>query len=131
MLTKIPFLVAFNTLLLITSGILVFHFLVLTGLIPYRIVWGGRLRTPEMMMRFEIISLFVNIFFLLFLYLKEKHYQAEQPARWINAVLWAFGALYAINTLANLTSLSITETLIFTPLTLVLSLFTVRIALEK
>lgn len=131
MFYKIPFTVAFNTLLVITSGIIVFHFLVLTGLIPYLFVWGGRLRTPEEMMRFEIVSLFINIFFLLVLYLKIKRHREEQTTRWANGLLWAFGALYSLNTLANLAAVSSIETLVFTPLTLILALFTVRVALEK
>lgn len=131
MLNRIPFSFAFNSLLAITSGILVYHFLIITELIPYANVWGGRLRTQDEMIRFESISILVNAIFLLVLYLKIKRYRAHQRATWVNAFLWGFMMLFLINTVGNLLSFSGMETLVFTPLTLILAIFSARVAMPK
>ncbi|MBU1821706.1 MAG: hypothetical protein KKG00_09395, partial [Bacteroidetes bacterium] len=54
-----------------------------------------------------------------------------QSSTWINGILWLFVAVFALNTLGNLVSFSSLETIVFTPLTTLLALFTARVALEK
>lgn len=44
----------------ILSSILVFHALVLVGVIPFGIVWGGRLKDHNQMVTFESVSSFLN-----------------------------------------------------------------------
>jgi hypothetical protein len=131
MLNRIPFLFAFNTLLVLTTGVLMYHFLILTEVIPFTAVWGGRLRTQDEMIQLESLSILVNALFLMVLYLKIRRYRAGQSVTWINATLWLFVVLYLLNTLGNLVSFSSLETIVFTPLTLILALFTARLALEK
>lgn len=108
-----------------------YHFLILSEFIPYTHVWGGRIRTQDEMIRFESVSILVNAVFLLVLYLKIKRHRAHQPAPWANALLWGFVVLFGVNTVGNLISFSSLETLIFTPMTLLLAIFTARVALEK
>ncbi len=131
MLKRIPFLFAFNTLLAITTGVLIYHLLILTEIIPFTAVWGGRLRTRDEMFRFESISLLINSCFILILYIKIRRLRNGQSSTWINGILWLFVAVFALNTLGNLVSFSSLETIVFTPLTTLLALFTARVALEK
>jgi hypothetical protein len=131
MLPRIPFLFAFNALLIITSGILLFHIAIMMEYIPYAQVWGGRVRSQNEMIRFERISILVNAVFLLIIYLKIKRYRAYRPTPWINALLWVFSVVYLINTVGNLMSFSNTETIVFTPLTLILAILSARVAMEK
>jgi hypothetical protein len=49
----------------------------------------------------------------------------------IRLALWAMAALFLLNTLGNLLSTNEFEKLVFTPLTLLLSLFSFRLALSK
>ena len=42
----------------------IFHFLVMVKVIPYKMVWGGRLKSDSDMYRFEMGSLMVNLVFL-------------------------------------------------------------------
>ena len=65
-----------NTLIKITLGILVallvFHFLIITGYIPYDQVWAGRLQSRTEMLYFEGISIGVNTFMVLALLIKYR-----------------------------------------------------------
>lgn len=45
-------------ILLILAPMILFHLLVLTGVIPFGIVWGGRLSNQQEIIRFEAISIF-------------------------------------------------------------------------
>ncbi|MGV3588417.1 MAG: hypothetical protein ACO1OF_15540 [Adhaeribacter sp.] len=51
-------------LLLILSLIVIFHLLVMVGVIPFNIVWGGRLKSTSEMLLFETISIFMNLIML-------------------------------------------------------------------
>lgn len=51
-------------LLVILSATIVFHVLVLVKIIPYKIVWGGRLKTDADMYKFELVWMILNLFFL-------------------------------------------------------------------
>ena len=44
-------------LVLILSVLLVFHFLILLKIVPYNIIWGGRLKSNKEMYRFETVSI--------------------------------------------------------------------------
>lgn len=130
MLKKIPFLFAVKTVLLIVGFTLVFHILVLSQIIPYNIVWGARIQNKQQMFVFEAVSLSLN-FFMLFLVLVKGGYITWQINHTVvKTFLWVFSALFALNTLGNLASNNVLETVIFTPLTLLLSMLFVRLALE-
>ncbi len=49
----------------------------------------------------------------------------------LKVLLWLMFAMFALNTIGNLLSKNLTEALIFTPLTLLLALFSFRLAVEK
>ena len=53
--------------LIIYSLSIVFHLLVLIKIIPYKMVWGGRLKSDIDMYKFEAVSLTVNLLFLFIL----------------------------------------------------------------
>lgn len=51
---------AYSTIIIMILTI-IFHILILTGVVPYEITWGGRLKSYEDMLRFETVSILVNI----------------------------------------------------------------------
>lgn len=126
----IPFHLAYKSLQVITVGIMLYHLLIITGLIPYTAVWGGRLNSSTRMIQFESVSLMVNGIFLLTIFLKSKRQQTGQSSTIANLTLWSFVLLYILNTLGNLVSISSLEAIIFTPFTLILAILTARVALE-
>jgi hypothetical protein len=120
-----------NGLLVLLSLVVGFHLLVLTGVIPYQIVWGGRLKTQEQMLRFEVVSVLLNLLMLAVVGVKARVLKWAIPPVIIKVGLWVMGGLFLANTVGNLFSTNEFEKLVFTPLTLLLALFSLRLAMSK
>lgn len=118
-------------LLIILSLMVVFHVLVLTGIIPFDIVWGGRLKTHGQMLNFEASSIFINLVMLGIVSLKAGLLKAPVSPFFIRTALWGMFALFLLNTLGNLASVNDFEKMVFTPMTLLLALFSLRLAVDK
>ena len=131
LINKIGFNIAIKTMLLILSLVLVYHVLIVSQLIPYEAVWGGRLTSISQMYRFETTSIIINIFILLILLIKGTFIRISLPTRLINSLLVLFSLLFALNTIGNIFSSNIWEAIIFTPITLMASILCYRIAIEK
>lgn len=121
---------ATNALLIIFSLVLIFHVLVLLGIIPFGIVWGGRLKSNEEMIPFEITSILLNALMLVIVAIHADILQWNINRRVIKVALWIMVGLFFINTIGNIFSKSQMEQVIFTPLTLLLSVFSLRLAIE-
>ena len=112
-------------------AIIAYHVLIISGVIPYEATWGGRLKTDEEMYRFEAISISMNLLILLVVAIKGGHVKAIKPGKVINILLWVFAVLFALNTVGNIFSENIIEAIVFTPVTLLFSLFCYRMAVER
>ncbi|WP_416866992.1 MAG: hypothetical protein ACMVP2_05550 [Imperialibacter sp.] len=112
------------------SLVLVYHLTIITGLIPYEATWGGRLQNREQMLRFETVSIVVNLFILTVILMKGGYLKLKLPTMVLKVFLWAFAVLFAFNTAGNLASTSMLELIIFTPLTAVSAVFCARMAVE-
>lgn len=98
--------------------VVAFHILIITGIIPFSIVWGGKLGSRADMFRFETVSLLVNTIFIVILRVKKFCILEGINNRWITGILWVFMALFLANTVGNLFAESLLEKLVFTPITL-------------
>jgi hypothetical protein len=77
------------------------HFLILFKIVPYHLVWGGRLKNDMEMYIFEVVSISVNIFLSLILIANLgviKHKFMNSCIRW---VLWAYFVVFVLNTVGN------------------------------
>ena len=119
---------AFYGLVGILSAITIFHVLILSGIIPFQIVWGGRLENREQMLQFEMISLLLNACMLLVIGIRGGLVKVTINPLIIRILLWAMCGLFILNTLGNVLSNNTLETIIFTPLTLLLAIFSWRLA---
>lgn len=99
-------------------GVLLFHGLVITQIIPYTIVWGGKLKNTSEMYVFEIVSIAINLLLLVTILLKTNMIKHQISPKIIHGILWVFVFIFALNTLGNLFAESWVEKLVFTPLTL-------------
>lgn len=91
-----------NITLIIVSALLVFHVGIFFKIIPYEIVWGGRLQNNNEMYLFESISILLNVILGLLLLVKGKKIPVTISHKFINAGLWFFVGLFALNTVGNL-----------------------------
>ena len=131
MIQKIPFKLAVNIVLLIISLIVVMHITVLLQFIPYQMVWGGRLNSVSEMQQFELISIIINLLVLYIVSTKGGYLNFGISKKMLQIILWILVALFALNTVGNLFAVTLFEKLVFTPLTLVLSVLCFRIVKEK
>ena len=113
------------------TGVLVFHALVLTGVIPYTIVWAGKINTVAEMRKLEVGSILVNAFAIFMLVLKADYVKHRVPVKILNAIIWLLAVLFSLNTIGNLFAKSGFELYFFTPLTFILSVLCLRIVIDK
>lgn len=109
----------------------VFHLLVMTGIIDFHIVWGGRLKDREEMLVFESISLITNGLFL-WITAQRIAFARRIFPEWLLRVLFGLmTVLFVLNTLGNLVSLSRLEMFISTPITAISAACCLLLALGK
>ena len=116
-------------MLVLFSLILVFHLLVLSGIVPYDIAWGGRLKSREEMFVFESVSILLNTFMMIVVAVRSKFLSTSVNRKVITGILWGMTILFSLNTVGNLFAVSSWETIIFTPITCLLSILSLRLAL--
>lgn len=106
------FMIGLNTL------VILFHVFVLLEVIPYDIVWAGKLGSAEEMIKMELVSIFINLLLLIVLVIKIKWIKWNIPEKLLNGILWVYIVLFVLNTIGNLFAKTMFEKLVFTPLTL-------------
>ena len=110
--------VALISMFFILGIVLIFHTLILTELIPYDKVWAGKLNSVEEMKSFETISILLNAFMLIVLYLKYRKLGQGTTSKVIDLLIWIFAGFFVLNTVGNLFSKSMVELILGTLLTL-------------
>ena len=131
MIQKIPFKVAISLFLTLLSLVLIFHFLVILQIIPYTIVWAGKIENDAQMALFESISILINFILLTAILVKGNILRLKINRKIIQVILYLFVVIFALNTVGNLFAKMSLETYIFTPLTFISAFLCLRIALEK
>jgi hypothetical protein len=112
---------ALKLLLGLFIAVIIFHLLIVFQVIPYTIVWAGKLKTIDEMYAFEAASISINVFLVAVLLLKGNYVKHRISDKILNAILLIFVALFALNTIGNLLAESLFEKIVFTPLTLLSS----------
>lgn len=127
---RIPFSTAKNATIAILLLVTLFNLLVMLGIVPYNIVWGGRLQNTEEMIAFELVSIIINLL-IIFIVLLKAGRVLPSASKLAYVLAWLLPIIYFFGILGNLASTSAIERALFVPVTLLLFTFTLRIALEK
>jgi hypothetical protein len=118
-------------ILLITFGLLfIFQGLIVLNIIPYNIVWGGQLNEEN----YKVMSLFSIIIICLFMAIiaiKMKFIKSNILDRLGTIGAWIIFIYLILNTVGNIASASSVESIIFTPITIIMSIFALVLALSK
>jgi len=128
MMRKIPLRLAVNAILSTLGLVVVFHLGVLSGLVPHDIVWGGKFEEESQLIKFEIASLIINALMILVVATKGQYVKIRLPLKMLTVMLWLMTLLFALNTIGNLFAKTLTETIIFTPITFTLAVLCYRVA---
>ena len=118
-------------LIVLLSASLVFHFGVILKIVPYKIVCGGRLKSDTEMYRFEIVSILINFVFLFIILVQSGMLFVAVPQKIMTVVLWIMAALFLFNTFGNAVSKNRIERWVFTPLTIILTILSLILALTN
>jgi len=122
---------AINSMIALLTAVLVFHTLVLTGVISYAIVWGGKITIAADMRKLEVISILVNTFSILILLLKAGYIKNKISVKPLNAIILLLAVLFSLNTIGNLFAESRFELYVFTQLTFISAVLCLRIVINK
>ena len=119
------------TALAILSAVVLFHVLVVSGIVPKTIVWGGRLSDPAQVVRAEIVSIMILLVTAAIVAMRWRSLAQGAPNVVAAVGTWVLVGLFAVNTVGNLFAKTLFERAVFTPLTLLLALLMLRLALER
>lgn len=122
MLNSISKTRALKIILGLLTSVIVFHLLIIIRIIPFEIVWAGKLKSVSEMYVFEGVSIFVNIILMTVLLLKGNIIKHRINDKIITGILWFFVLVFTLNTVGNLLAKSLFEKIVFTPLTLISAL---------
>ena len=117
-------------MLALFSCAILFHLLVVTGVIPYAFVWGGRLESETQMYRLELVSLVINLAVIAVVAIKAGYIKPLFPPKVVTALLWILVVVFSLNTVGNLFAHSMLESLLLTPITLIGAALLARMAVE-
>ncbi len=118
---------AIKGMMIVPVFIIIFHMFIVTGIIPYSIVWGGRLTSTAEMLQFEAVSIGINLLVIALFAAEAGYLRKRLPHTIKNIVLWGLFGLFIANTVANVFAVSWIEKIIFTPLTLLFAVWTYQV----
>lgn len=127
-INKISLKITFLLLNTLFSIIIVFHLLVILGLIDFKYIWGGRINNIEEMYVFETISIVLNLLFIFLISLYKKLIEQNKSLKVLKYLFLAVSLLFFVNTIGNIFAVNKLEMLIATPLTFVLSILCFRLS---
>lgn len=110
----------------------IFHLLIIFNVIPADIVWGGKIKdTSTNVLLLELIALAVTLVFILIIAIKTTYIKSVKYRRLVYIGVWIIFIYLILNTLGNFASEHIIEKTVLAPLTLIMSFFALRLAIEK
>ena len=115
-------------MLLLLSLFLILHIMIIVKIIPYTIVWGGRLKSDKEMIRFELYSIIINVLLILVILEQESFVDIGIPGRFIPYLQWLMAGMFFFNSLGNANSKNRIERWFFTPVTIALTIFSCILA---
>jgi hypothetical protein len=120
---------AANVLLVGLGLLAVFHVFVLSGAAPGDMVWGGTADgLSGRLVVLETVGLTVTLLFALLVAAKAGYIRAAGLRRPARIGMWIVFAFFVVNVLGNLASTSTLEKVVFTPVSVVMALFSLRLA---
>ena len=119
-----------NIILIVLALLGIFHLLLILGIVPQTIAWGGQTdESSDNIVVLELVAFVVLLFFALIVAIKIGYVKLK--LNFVNVGLWVMFVYFVLNAVGNLASTNLMETIIFTPVTIILALLSLRLAIEK
>jgi len=121
------------TALLAGLGVLAaFHLIVMLGVLPGTMVWGGRAGGPDgNVVVMELVGLVLTLIFMLVTAVRSERLRAPGLAGAAAVGAWVVFGFFLLSFVGNLASTSALERAIFIPFSALLALLALRVALRK
>ena len=116
-------------LLIILGLLIIFHILIVVGIVPYNIVWAGKIKSKKELLLMESISLFISVMAMIIVGSKTKNLIFIEDPTIVNIGMWILLALFIFNTIGNLTAKNPIEKYGFGTLTILISFLLLRIVI--
>ncbi|MBN1824926.1 MAG: hypothetical protein JW958_01585 [Candidatus Eisenbacteria bacterium] len=123
---------AADILLVLLVALALFHVLILLGVLPSGIVWGGRAEGAAGGFRaMEAVSLAITGIMAFVVAARAGHLGSPRLGKAVRAALWVMFVYFLLNIAGNLASRSGVERAVFTPFSVILALLVLRVASER
>lgn len=109
----------------------VMHVLILFRVLPYDMVWGGQIKDEASAVPYETGALVVMLIFLAVVAIRVGYVGADRLKRSAAVGMWVVFAYFVLNAVGNFASAVSLENLVFGPVTIVLALLSLRVAIER
>ena len=120
-----------NIILTILSLMVIMHLLILFKILPSDFIWGGQIDNAQSNLYvLEMIAVGVTLVFIFLTSSKTGYIRITKFKILITIGTWLMFIYFLLNILGNLTSTATLEKIIFTPVSIVLALLSLRLALE-
>ena len=110
--------------------LLFFHLLVILKVLPGNIVWGGTL-DENIVIKYEIIALIITVFLLFNAIVKAGYINNNILKKITKVIIWFMVVYFAFMIFGNLVAKTLTEKIIFIPLSALMFVSSLRLALEN
>lgn len=121
-----------NIMLAILSLLTLFHVLVLLNVAPSDIVWAGQAGDSSGdMILMELFALFVTLLFMVIIAVRIGYFWKTPPRIITRIGMWVIFAFFVLNTVGNLASAVTVENLVFAPMTIILAILALRLAVKN
>ena len=120
-----------NFLIISNFLIIIIHVLILFKFLPYSLFWRDQIIDETSIQKYEIIAIIVSLLFIGSILVKVEYVKQPKFKGISDLTLWTMLMYFIISTLGNFTMGITLEILIYAPITLLLSVFTYRLAVEK
>lgn len=117
-------------LLVLFALLALFHLFVIIGAVPHDIIRGGRIKEPgSNFLLMEIVAILILLLFAIIVLFRVGYFKAGKLWFIPPIATWLMFAYFAYITYANLMSPVQIENLVFAPLSGIMALLTIRLAL--
>ena len=121
---------AATLMMILLSITVVFHLLILSGAIPYKLVWSGLLDTRMQMVMYALSSITALIVVIFAISIKGGYMKPFVSKQALNAILWLLVVLFILSSARILLSKTTLEMILFTPPTLISAILCYRMIID-
>lgn len=115
-------------LLVLLALLFLFHLLVLAGIVPATIIWGGRTRTSAELLRLEIVSLLILVIAAFLVAARAGYLNVMPEMQSQRLAMWGLFGFFCLNMVGNLFAETKIEKYGFGSLTLIMALLALVLA---